>query len=130
MTKKSILMVMMGFALLGAPMSANAQAARVLTKGAQAISKAVSKGGGKTVTKAGATAGAAAVARDSRAASKTGKYASEAETTKTARPVTITCSKCNGTGMVSTWNSYYGCYQNSTCSKCDGRGKVTRIIRY
>ena len=130
MTKKSILMVMMGFALLGAPMNANAQAARVLTKGAQAISKAVSKGGGKAVTKAGATAGAAAAARDAKAASKTGKYASEAERTKTARPVTYDCSNCNGRGTVSTWNSYYGCYQNSTCSKCYGRGKITRVIRY
>ena len=130
MTKKGILMFMMGFALLGSPMSANAQAAKVLTKGAQAISKAVSKGGGKAATRAGATAGAASVAKDAKGATKTGKYATEAERTKTARPVTITCSKCNGSGMVSTWNSYYGCYQNSTCSKCDGRGKVTRIVRY
>ncbi len=131
MTKKSILMVLMGMALLGAPMSANAQGvAKVLTKAGQAISKAASKGGGKAASRAGATAGAAAAANDARAASKTGKYASEAERTKTARPVTITCSKCNGSGMVSTWNSYYGCYQNSTCSNCNGRGKVTRIVRY
>lgn len=127
MTKKSILMYMMGLALLGVPMSVNAQAAKV---GAKIISKIASKTGTKAATKVGTTAGAAAVANDARAASRTGKYASEAERTKTARPVTYECSKCNGRGTISTWNSYYGCYQNSTCSKCYGRGKITRVIRY
>lgn len=131
MTKKTIWMCIMGIALLSAPTSANAQAAKAVVKG---ISKVVSRGGGKAASKAasraGATAGAAAIANDAKSASRTGKYATEAERTKTVRPVTYTCSTCNGSGKVSTWNSYYGYYQTSTCSNCSGRGRITRVIRY
>lgn len=133
MTKKSILMVMMGMALLGAPMSANAQGqgvAKVLTKARQAISKAASKGGGKAASRAGATVGAAA--NDARAAGrvKTSKYASEAEKTKTTRTVSYECGKCDGKGKVSTWNSYYGCYQSTTCSRCFGSGRIIKTMCY
>lgn len=43
MTKKSILMVMMGFALLGAPISVNAQVAKNVTKVVKTIGKNVKK---------------------------------------------------------------------------------------
>lgn len=130
MAKRFFLSSMLGIALLTIPTDSSAQASKIITKGVQAISKAASKGGGKAASKAGATAGAAAAAGEVKAASRTGKYASEAEKTKTARPVTYTCSNCNGTGRVSTWNSYYGCYQYTDCSNCHGRGKITRIVRY
>lgn len=132
--RKSIFVIcLIGLALLCTPTTVNAQAGKAVVKGIQAITKAASKNGGKAASKAskaGATVGAATVAKDAKAASKTGKYASEADKTKTARPVSYKCSKCNGSGKITTWNSYYGCYQNSTCSNCYGSGKITRVIRY
>lgn len=133
MTKKGILMCMMGFALLGAPTSANAQGvAKVLTKAGQAISKAASKSGGKAATKVGTTAVGASAANDARAAGKvrSSKFASEAEKTKTTRTLSYECGKCDGKGKVSTWNSYYGCYQSTTCSRCFGSGRIIKTMRY
>lgn len=49
------------------------------------------------------------------------------QTTPKQRPrytSTITCSRCNGHGTVTYWNSYARQYQTYTCSKCNGSGKV------
>ena len=40
--------------------------------------------------------------------------------------VTATCSQCNGHGVVTSWNSYYGQYQTVTCSNCNGSGKIKK----
>ena len=128
MTKKTILMCMMGFALLGAPTSANAQVAKV---GAKIISKIASKTGSKAV-KAGAAAETAIVAKEANAASRTGstKIASEANNTKRTRIVSYECGTCDGKGKISTWNNYYGCYQLTTCTRCFGSGKIIKTMRY
>lgn len=133
MTKKSIMMCMISLVMLNTPMNSNAQAAKVVTKIiSKAASKVASKGGEKAASKAGATAGAAVVAKDANAVSRTSstKVASEAEKTKTPRLVSYKCGKCDGSGKVSTWNSYLGLYESKKCSKCFGSGKVTRVIRY
>lgn len=49
--------------------------------------------------------------------------------TRTVRPRPIpivTCSRCNGNGKITLWNSNTGRYQTVRCSKCNGRGKVRR----
>lgn len=40
------------------------------------------------------------------------------------RTTTVTCSRCNGNGRVTFWDSYSGQYNSIRCSKCNGSGKV------
>lgn len=123
MIKKFFLTCIMGYTLIGTPTNVNAQTAKVLTKGAKAISKVVSKSGGKAVSKGGTSTSKGATKSSS-------TLATEAEKAKTARPITYTCTTCNGAGKIRSWNSYRSCYITSDCSNCHGKGKITRIVRY
>lgn len=97
---KKILMLMMGFALIGVPMSTNAQAAKNVAKVVKAIGTAAKKTKKTPVKKA---------------PTKTTTTSSS----KTYQPMQTTCINCSGKG-----------YKNGyKCSSCDGTGKKYRVVR-
>lgn len=96
---KRVIMIILGIALLGVPMSANAQAAKNAAKVVKAISNAAKKTK-KTPVKKTPT--------------KTTTTSS-----KTYQPMQTTCISCNGKGYK---NGY-------KCSSCDGTGKKYRVVR-
>ena len=96
---------MLGIVFIGIPMNTNAQKTKAITK----VIRTITKKGPKPKT----------------LKPKTPKP----QTPKSVRPMTYTCTICNGSGKVKSWNSYFGHYITSDCSNCHGKGKITKYVR-